>query len=165
MVGWALALLLSGQAAATQDSPANVDAVTVTAAGKKVSLPPWSREIRAIGWPFLGLGGDRTVLMFAKTGKAPEGSRFQRVWVRHEFRLQQVETEASPPVPYRSERLAQDIDCEARAYRSLAVVRYPENNLTGEAVAFDFADRTWVKAGPGTLDETVIEAACMKPLF
>jgi hypothetical protein len=164
MIGWVLGLVLSGQTATPQESPANVDAVTVTAAGKKVNLPPWSREVRAIGWPFLGLGGDKTVLMFAKTGKAPEGSRYQRVWVRHEFRLQQVETEASPPVPYRSERLAQDIDCEAGAYRSLAVVRYPENNLGGEAVAFDFAERKWVKPQPGTLDESVVEAACMKPL-
>jgi len=163
MIGWAVGLLLSGQAAATQEAPANVDAVTVTAAGKKVTLPPWSREVRAIGWPFLGLGADKTVLMFAKTGKAPEGSSFQRVWVRHEFRIQQVEGAATPPVPYRSERLAQDVDCAARAYRSLAVFRYPENNLAGEAVAFSFEDRNWIKPEPGTFDETVVEAACMKP--
>jgi hypothetical protein len=164
MIGMALALMLQSAPAPTQqDDSANVDSVTVTAAGKKVALPPWSRQVRAIGWPFLGLGQDKTVLMFAKTGKSPPGAPYQRVWVRHEFRLEQVETLAAPPLTYRSERRAQDVDCEARTFRSLAVYRYPENNLGGEAVPFAFEDKTWVKPEPGTFDETVVDAACMKP--
>lgn len=164
MIGMALALMLQSAPAATpQEDPANVDSVTVTAAGKKVTLPPWSRQVRAIGWPFLGLGQDKTVLMFAKTGKSPAGAPYQRVWVRHEFRLEQVEAQAAPPLTYRSERLAQDVDCEARTFRSLAVYRYPENNLGGEAVPFAFESKDWVKPEPGTFDETVVDAACMRP--
>lgn len=166
MIELALILVLvSGQAAASQtppDAAADVDSVTITASGKKVALPPWSRQVKAIGWPFLALGDDKTVLMFAKTGKTPAGSPYQRVWVRHEFRIEQTETQAEPPVAYRSERLAQDVDCTARAFRSLAVFRYPENNLGGEAVSFAFESRDWIKPETGTFDETVVEATCMK---
>lgn len=168
MIGLATALmLLSGQAATAAapqaDDAAKVDSVTVTASGKTVRLPPWSREVRSIGWPFLGVGEDRMVLMFAKTGKTPPGATYQRVWVRHEFRLPQTESEVTPPFTYRSERLAQDIDCAARAYRSLTSYRYPDNNLTGEPAAFDFEARDWIKPEAGTFDETVVEATCMKP--
>ena len=63
----------------------------------------------------------------------------------------------------RSERLAKDVDCSARTFRSLAVYRYPENNLSGEATAFKFDESGWIKPEPGAFDETVVEAACMKP--
>lgn len=169
MIGMATALMLLGGQAATPapdpagDAAARVDSVTVTAAGKTAALPPWSREVRGIGWPFLGLGEDKTVMMFAKTGKAPGSSPYQRVWVRHEFRLPQTEAQASPPLTYRSERLAQDIDCQARAFRSLAVYRYPENNLGGEPTAFAFEERGWKRPEAGAFDETVVDAACMTP--
>ncbi len=172
MIGMATALmLLVGQAAAPATAPApaqaeapsKVDSVTVTASGKTVRLPPWSREVRGIGWPFLGVGEDKMVLMFAKTGRTPPGAAYQRVWVRHEFRLPQTEREVTPPFTYRSERLSQDVDCAARAYRSLTAYRYPDNNLTGEPVAFDFENRDWIRPEPGAFNETVLEAACMKP--
>lgn len=169
MIGMAtILMLLAGQVATpapdpAKEGPSKLDSVTVTAAGKTVAMPPWSREIRGIGWPFLGLGEDKAVMMFAKTGRTPTGSPYQRVWVRHEFRLQQTEREAAPPLTYRSERLAQDIDCEARAFRSLAVYRYPENNLGGAETAFAFENRDWTKPEAGTFDDTVVDAACMKP--
>jgi len=163
MIGMLTAfLLLSGQAATppVKDDAAKVDSVTVTATGKKPGpMPPWSRKIEGIGWPFLGVGEDKTVMMFAKTGKTPVGEPYQRVWVRHEFRLPQSEA----GLTFRSERLAQDIDCKAKAFRSLAVYRYPDNNLTGEATAFKFDDSGWVKPEAGAFDETVVEAACMRP--
>lgn len=165
MIGMLTAMMLmSGQASApapgATDDPAKVDSVTVTATGKKAApLPPWSRKIEGIGWPFLGVGEDKTVITFAKTGKTPAGEPWQRVWVRHEFRLPQSEA----GVTFRSERMAQDVDCRAKAFRSLAVYRYPENNLGGEATAFAFEDRQWTKPEPGAFDETVVEAACMKP--
>ena len=123
MIGMLTAfLLLSGQTAApvVKDDAAKVDSVTVTATGKKPGpMPPWSRKIEGIGWPFLGVGEDKTVMMFAKTGKTPTGEPYQRVWVRHEFRLPQSEA----GLTFRSERLAQDVDCKAKAFRSLAVYR------------------------------------------
>lgn len=164
MIGMLTALLLlSGQtgapAAAPQDDSAKVDAVTITATDKKPSaLPPWSRKIEGIGWPFLGVGEDKSVIMFAKTGKTPSGADYQRVWVRHEFRLPQTEA----GLTFRSERLAKDVDCKARAFRSLAVYRYPENNLGGEPVAFKFEEADWAKPEAGAFDETVVEAACMR---
>lgn len=165
MIGMLTAvLLLTGHAGAptssAQDDPAKVDSVTITATDRKPSpLPPWSRKIEGIGWPFLGVGEDRSVLMFAKTGKAPSGADYQRVWVRHEFRLPQSEA----GLTFRSERLAKDVDCKARAFRSLAVYRYPENNLGGEPVAFKFDETGWAKPEAGAFDETVVEAACMQP--
>ena len=169
MIGVVTALmLLHGQTGGPAPDPggdasSKVDSVTVTAAGKAAILPPWSREVRGIGWPFLGLGEDKTVMMFAKTGRTPTGSPYQRVWVRHEYRLPQTEAEAAPPLTYRSERLAQDIDCTARTFRSLAVYRYPENNLGGEETAFAFENRVWTKPEAGTFDDTVVEAACLTP--
>jgi hypothetical protein len=143
MIGMATAIFMLGwqaaptaQPAPVADEPAKVDSVTVTATGKKTNLPPWSREVRGIGWPFLGLGEDKTIMMFAKTGKSPAGSPYQRVWVRHEFRLPQTENEASPPLTFLSERMAQDVDCRTKTFRSLAIYRYPENNLGGAETAF-----------------------------
>lgn len=164
MIGMLTALLLfSGQAdsaAAAQADSAKVDSVTITATDKKPSaLPAWSRKIEGIGWPFLGVGEDKSVIMFAKTGKTPSGADYQRVWVRHEFRLPQTEA----GLTFRSERLAKDVDCKARAFRSLAVYRYPENNLGGEPVAFKFDETGWAKPEAGAFDETVVEAACMQP--
>jgi hypothetical protein len=163
MIGMLTALmLLSGQVAPAQaaSEPAKVDSVTVTATGKKAApLPPWSRKIEGIGWPFLGVGQDKTVITFAKTGKTPSGEPWQRVWVRHEFRLPQTEA----GLTFRSERMAQDVDCQARAFRSVAVYRYPDNNLGGEATAFAFENRAWTKPDAGAFDESVVEAACMKP--
>jgi hypothetical protein len=155
-------MLLSGQAAATPDDSAKVDSVTVTATGKKAVLPRWSAQVHAIGWPFLGLGADKGVMMFAKTDGRPP-SPYQRVLVRHEFREQQTETGAATPVAYFSERLEQEVDCVAGTYRSLVVYRYPKNDLTGVPAAFDFEDRAWVRPEPGTFDETVVEAACLTP--
>jgi hypothetical protein len=158
-------MLLSGQAAAppaTSEDTAKVDSVTVTATGKKAVLPRWSAQVHAIDWPFLGLGQDKGVMMFAKTDGRPP-SPYQRVWVRHEFREQQTERGAAVPVVYFSERLEQEVDCAAGAYRSLVVYRYPKNDLTGVPAAFDFEDRAWVRPEPGTFDETVVEAACLTP--
>lgn len=159
-------MLLSGQAAAPppapQDDSAKVDSVTVTAGGKKAVLPRWSGQVLAIGWPFLGLGADKGVMMFAKTDGRPP-SPYQRVWVRHEFREPQTETGAAVPVTYLSERLEQDVDCAAGAFRSLAVYRYPKNNLVGPPAAFDFEDQAWTRPEPGAFDETVVEAACLVP--
>jgi hypothetical protein len=164
MIGILTALmLLSGQAAAPAaagNDPAKVDSVTVTAAGRKAAPPPpWSRKIEGIGWPFLGVGADKMVIAFAKTGKTPAGQPYQRVWVRHEFRL--PKTEAG--LTYRSERMAQDVDCNAHTFRSLAVYRYPDNNLGGAETAFKFDDTAWTRPEPGAFDDSVVEAACMKP--
>jgi hypothetical protein len=165
MIGMLTALLLlSGQAspplAQSQDESAKVDSVTITATDRKPSpMPPWSRKIEGIGWPFFGVGEDKSVLLFAKTGKTPSGADYQRVWVRHEYRLPQTEA----GLTFRSERLAKDVDCAAGAFRSLAVYRYPENNLGGEPVAFKFDENGWVKPEAGAFDETVVEAACMRP--
>ncbi len=165
MIGMLTAvLLLSGQAAAPgalpKDDAAKVDSVTITATDKKPSpMPPWSRKIEGIGWPFLGVGEDKSVMMFAKTGKTPSGAGDQRVWVRQEFRLPQTEA----GLTFRSERLAKDVDCKTRSFRSLAVYRYPENNLGGEPVAFKFDEDGWAKPEAGAFDETVVEAACMRP--
>ena len=164
MIGMLTALmLLSGQStapAAAREEPNKVDSVTISGAAKKAApMPPWSRRIEGVGWPFLGVGEDKTVMMFAKTGKTPAGAPYQRVWVRHEFRLPQTEA----GLTFRSERLAQDVDCQARTFRSLAVYRYPENNLGGEATAFKFEQSGWTKPEAGAFDDTVVEAACMKP--
>jgi len=161
MIGMLTALmLLSGQAAADQNAPAKVDSVTVTAPNQKAAPPPkWSARIEGIGWPFLGVGQDKGVITFAKTGKTPGGQAWQRVWVRHEFRVPQSEA----GLTYRSERMAQDVDCQARTFRSLAVYRYPENNLKGAETAYAIEERQWTKPDPGAFDESVVEAACMKP--
>jgi hypothetical protein len=165
MIGMLTALmLLTGQAPLGQvtdkSDPAKVDSVTVTAPGKKAApLPPWSRKIEGIGWPFLGVGQDKTVIAFAKTGKTPAGEPWQRVWVRHEFRLPQTEA----GLTFRSERMAQDVDCVAKTFRSVAVYRYPDNNLGGAETAFAFENREWTRPEAGAFDESVVEAACMKP--
>jgi hypothetical protein len=165
MIGMLTALmLLSGELASPQATdktdPSKLDSVTVTATGKKAApLPPWSRKIEGIGWPFLGVGQGKTVLTFAKTGKTPAGEPWQRVWVRHEFRLPQTEA----GLTFRSERMAQDVDCSVKAFRSVAVYRYPDNNLGGAETAFAFENREWTKPEAGAFDESVVEAACMKP--
>ena len=170
MIGMLTALmLLAGQAAPQGAAPAptepsassKVDSVTITAPGQKAApLPKWSTRIEGIGWPYLGVGEDKGIITFAKTGKTPAGQAWQRVWVRHEFRAPRTEA----GLTFRSERMAQDVDCQARAFRSLAVYRYPENNLKGAETAYAFEERGWTKPEPGAFDESVIEAACMKPL-
>lgn len=162
MIGMLTAfLLLSGQAATPAQDPSKVDSVTITAPGQKAKLTPlWATRIEGIGWPFLGVGDDKGVITFAKTGKTPDGQTWQRVWVRHEFRAPQSEA----GLTFRSERMAQDVDCQARTFRSLAVYRYPENNLKGAETAYAFEERGWTKPEPGAFDESVVEAACMKPL-
>lgn len=159
-------MLLSAQIApalpSQAEESARVDSVTVTATGKAGALPRWSSEILAIGWPFMGLGADKSVMMFAKTdGRGP--SSYQRVLVRHEFRQAQTETGAATPVTYLSERLEQEVDCAARTYRSLVTYRYPGNNLGGVPAAFDFEDRAWKIPEQGAFDETVVEATCLTP--
>lgn len=165
MIGMLTALMvLAGQAASpapVDPGASKVDSVTITAPDQKSApLPKWSTRIEGIGWPYLGVGQDKTVITFAKTGKAPAGRAWQQVWVRHEFRLPQTEA----GLTFRSERMVQDVDCQARAFRSLAVYRYPENNLKGAETAYAFEDRQWTKPDPGAFDESVVEAACMKPL-
>lgn len=165
MIGMLTALLLLGGQAApsasAQEDQAKVDSVTITAKDQKAKLTPlWATRIEGIGWPFLGVGEDKGVITFAKTGKTPFGQSWQRVWVRHEFRTPQSEAGLS----FRSERMAQDVDCQARTFRSLAVYRYPENNLKGVETAYAFEDRAWTKPEPGAFDDSVVEAACMKPL-
>ncbi|USQ97694.1 surface-adhesin E family protein [Caulobacter sp. RL271] len=166
MIGMLMtAMLLAGQAAtpppAEPGAASKVDSVTITAPGQSSAPPPkWSPRIEGIGWPYLGVGQDKDVITFAKTGKTPAGQAWQRVWVRHEFRAPRTEA----GLTYRSERMAQDVDCQARTFRSLAVYRYPENNLQGAETAYAFEQRDWTKPEPGAFDESVVEAACMKPL-
>lgn len=164
MIGMLTAfLLLSGQAAMPVAAPdaSKVDSVTITAPDQKAKLTPlWATRIKGIGWPFLGVGEGKGVITFAKTGKTPAGQTWQRVWVRHEFRAPQSEA----GLTFLSERMAQDVDCQARAFRSLAVYRYPENNLKGAETAYAFEERGWTKPEPGAFDESVVEAACMQPL-
>ena len=166
MIGTLMAfLLLSGQAGAAapaaHNDPSKVDSVTVTAREQKARLTPlWATRIEGIGWPFLGVGEDRGVIAFAKTSKTPPGQAWQRVWVRHEFRAPQTEA----GLTFRSERMAQDVDCQAGTFRSLAVYRYPENNLKGAETAYAFEERGWTRPEPGAFDESVVDAACMKPL-
>ena len=164
MIGMLTAfLLLSGQATppAVAQDPSKVDSVTVTAREQKTKLTPlWATRIEGIGWPFLGVGDDKGVITFAKTGKTPAGQSWQRVWVRHEFRAPKSEA----GLTFLSERMAQDVDCKARTFRSLAVYRYPENNLKGAETAYAFEERGWTKPEPGAFDESVVEAACMQPL-
>lgn len=165
MIGMLTALmLLAGQATPAPAEPnaaSKVDSVTITAPDQKSApLPNWSTRIEGIGWPYLGVGQDKTVITFAKTGQTPAGRAWRQVWVRHEFRLPQTEA----GLTFRSERMVQDVDCQARAFRSLAVYRYPENNLKGAETAYAFEDRQWTKPDPGAFDESVVEAACMKPL-
>lgn len=165
MIGMLTALMLLGGQSATPApvdpaASSRIDSVTITAPDQKSApLPKWSTRIEGIGWPYLGVGQDKTVITFAKTGKTPAGQAWQRVWVRHEFRSPQTEA----GLTFRSERMAQDIDCQARAFRSLAVYRYPENNLKGAETAYAFEERQWTKPEPGAFDESVVEAACMKP--
>lgn len=167
MIGMLTAFLLLGGQAATpapaqaQDDQAKIDSVTITAQDQKTKATPrWSERIEGIGWPFLGVGEDKGIITFAKTGKTPAGQQWQRVWVRHEFRAPQTEAGLS----FRSERMAQDVDCQARTFRSLAVYRYPENNLKGAETAYAFEERGWTRPEPGAFDESVVDAACMQPL-
>lgn len=165
MIGMLTALMLlagqAGAAAVDQSASSKVDSVTITAPDQTSKPPPkWSTRIEGIGWPYLGVGQDKGVITFAKTGKTPAGQSWRRVWVRHEFRVPQTEA----GLTYRSERMAQDVDCQARTFRSLAVYRYPENNLKGAETAYAFEQRDWMKPEPGAFDEGVVESACMKPL-
>lgn len=165
MIGMLTAFLFLGAQAATpapgQDDQAKVDSVTITAPDQKTkAAPKWSTRIEGIGWPFLGVGEDKGVITFAKTGKTPTGQAWQRVWVRHEFRAPRSEA----GLTFLSERMAQDVDCQARTFRSLAVYRYPENNLKGAETAYAFEERGWTRPEPGAFDESVVDAACMTPL-
>ncbi|MGH1558168.1 surface-adhesin E family protein [Caulobacter segnis] len=155
-----LAAAQAAPAATEPSAPSKVDSVTVTAPGKaSAPLPKWSTRIEeSAGLSGRGPGqGDHHLRQDGQDARRPN---WRRVWVRHEFRVPQ--TEAGADLPIRAH--GPDIDCEARTFRSLAVYRYPENNLKGAETAYAFEQRDWTRPEPGAFDESVVEAACMKPL-
>lgn len=158
--------LVMMQAAVTQSPPPEaVDAVTVTGAKAATRrLPPWSEDIRPQGWPFMGGVDDRSILVFAKAAVDSPGSPYQQVWVRHEYRAEQIDSiDATPLPPYRSERLVQEVDCGHQTFRTLKAYRYSANNLEGRQQTLSFTDLTWTTPEPGAFDATIVRAACFEP--
>ncbi len=165
-----LARAASPQASAPQTSTQQADQQQTTVEGVLVkpearikSAPAWSEKIRYDGWPYLAAGEDGSVLMFAKTAKGNDGLSPQgKVWVRREFRSPRTEPEAPGALPYLSEKVLIDIDCGQSQYKNLAAFRYPKHNLQGAEDAYRY-EQSWQAAESGTLDATVLDAACMKP--
>ncbi|MBI1683518.1 hypothetical protein I4Q42_07555 [Caulobacter hibisci] len=141
----------------------SVDGVTVTAQEKAKALPPWADKVRSDGWPFFAAAEEGMVLMFAKTAKGNDGLAPRgQVWVRHEFRTPRTEAEAPAAPAFRSEKLLVEVDCTAGRFRNAAAFRYPNNNLEGAEDAYRF-EQDWQAPAAGTLDATVVEAACLTP--
>ncbi len=153
----------TGQVPAQTTAQGTIDGVVVTPGEKARAMPRWAQKVRGDGWPFFAAGEDGAVLMFAKTAKdndglAPRG----KVWVRHEFREPLTEAEAPDAPAFRSEKLLVEVDCTASRFRNAAAFRYPDNNLEGAEDAYRF-EQDWQAPAAGTLDATVVEAACMTP--
>ncbi|KSB88337.1 hypothetical protein AS593_09330 [Caulobacter vibrioides] len=164
----AAGLLLAVQAAAPPTAPQTaaqtaVDGVVVTPGERAKAMPRWAQKVRGDGWPFFAAGENGAVLMFAKTAKGNDGLTPQgKVWVRHEFRQPRTEAEAPGAPPFLSEKLLVEVDCTAGRFRNAAAFRYPANNLEGAEDAYRF-EQGWQAPAAGTLDATVVEAACMTP--
>lgn len=167
----AAGLLLAAQASAPPAAPpqpdakaaADIDGVTVTAQEKAKAMPPWAERVRADGWPYFAAAEEGAVLMFAKTAKGNDGRKPQgQVWVRHEFRLPRTEAQAPDAPAFRSEKVLVEVDCTAGRFRNAAAFRYPKNNLEGTEDSYRF-EQDWQAPAAGTLDATVVEAACLTP--
>lgn len=165
MLAAGLSLAVQAAAPPPEQVPpaAAVDGVVVTSGEKAKPMPRWAQKVRGDGWPFFAAGEDGAVLMFAKTARGNDGQKPRgQVWVRHEFRQPRTETEAPDAPPFLSEKLLVEVDCTANRFRNAAAFRYPANNLEGAEDAYRF-EQDWQAPAAGTLDATVVEAACMTP--
>jgi hypothetical protein len=158
-----LALLIALMAAAPGAAPApqgtTVSPAIVEARPKAKVLPIWADRIEPEGWPFAGAGDGGAVLMFAKSSKDDVHARYQRVAVRHEYAREQADVAGA----YRSETIAQEVDCQTGAFRNLTLVRYPKNNLSGPAKSFPINETVWTTPEPGSFAQTVVQDACTVP--
>jgi hypothetical protein len=154
-----LLIALAAAPAAAPPPPNTVSPAIVEAQPKAKALPIWTDRIDPAGWPFAGAGEGGAVLMFAKSLKDDVHARYQRVAVRHEY----ARDHADVAGPYRSETLEEEVDCQAGAFRTLTLVRYPKNNLAGPSKTFPINETAWTKAEAGTFAQTVVQDACTVP--
>jgi hypothetical protein len=156
-------LVILLQAVAAQEAPPAVESVTVSPEKQATQrLPVWSEKVKPQGWPFIGGVEDRSVLVFAKTAANPPGSSYQQVWVRHEYRVDQVDSAGGVALaPYRSERLVEEVDCGKQLFRTLKAYRHGDNNLEGKTQALGFTEAAWTAPEPDTFDATIVRDACL----
>ena len=156
-------LVIMLQAVAAQEAPSAVESVTVSPEKQATQrLPMWSEKVKPQGWPFIGGVEDRSVLVFAKTAANPPGSSYQQVWVRHEYRVDQIDSaDGVALAPYRSERLVEEVDCGRQLFRTLKAYRHGDNNLEGKTQALGFTEAVWTAPEPDTFDATIVRDACL----
>lgn len=146
--------------AAAQTPPAAAPAAQAPT-GHLRFLPNWTEKLEGKGWPFLDIDPTRTVVLFAKTDSSQAAEPgITRVLVRHEFETDQPD-KANPT--FRSEVIAEDVDCSTSKVRALNDHRYTGENLTGRETIYRFSDTSWQPVSPDTFDDEVVQAACLVP--
>ena len=125
-------------------------------------LPNWAERLEGKGWPFLDIDAANSVVLFAKVDTAHASPDHLRVLVRHEFRSDQAEPDPAA-MHYHSEIISQEVDCSSGRLRLLLDHRYRFQNLEGQQLIYRFTDSDWRQPEPGSFDEEVLQAACMRP--
>ena len=128
------------------------------------ALPLWTDRLDSMGWPFLSADPSRTIVLFAKVDANSAPGGYARVLVRHEFATPQTDrSPGSDAGPFFSERILEEVDCSTGRFRALEAWRFREPNLTGKVSRYGFADQAWKPPEPGSFDQTVGRAECMRP--
>ena len=124
-------------------------------------LPDWTAKLSGKGWPFLDIDAGNKVVLFAKIDTTEPSPEHLRVLVRHEFRDEQAEPDPKA-MRFRSEVISEEVDCAAQSVRTLRDRRYRFSNMEGDQLTYRFVDNDWRRPDPGSFDEEVLQAACMR---
>jgi hypothetical protein len=132
----------------------------------------FASEVVPNGWHLVAQVDDAGFVALDRAAVQPS-SQYRRLWVRFEFKDQQVTTAKTvtggiynaAPFGYLSYVVLEEMDCAERRYRVLAERFYSARNMGGANSSIDRTPETatWRYAQPGTWDEIGPDVVCPPP--
>ena len=123
----------------------------------------WPADRELPGWTLLS-HNERTA-MFVRPTRKPSTDGRPRLLIRYESRepaLREAD-EAGAPFDVLSAVALDSFDCAGRRTATLEMTKYGGPRLTGPARTRRSAAPAWSQDGPGSMGETVRQAACAPP--
>lgn len=148
----------------TPKAKAKVSAAPLAVAGAAaVAAPTWKSVLDPLpagGWTYVSDGPvENPSAVFASMHSIMRNGNVVTAWMRWEFARPQAEVY---PLHYLSAVTREELDCDARAYRRVAVVYYARNNLQEKGPSFTALkdDTTWKQAIPGSESDAMLNWGC-----
>ncbi|HMK86503.1 MAG TPA: surface-adhesin E family protein [Steroidobacteraceae bacterium] len=149
------------RARAAAEEKANAERLARERAARRADPMAWVRTLDPMtsgGWEFRSVANDGSWAVFSSTHQLKRSGQVVTVWMRQEF----AETQVAEDGPYLSAVEKAQYDCKKEQTRSLLVIYYAGNNISGSEQTEEADAKTvpWSPIVPGTREESNFLWAC-----